>query len=266
VEVESERLGHLFPEVRAQAPARDLAHHLAHQEAVGEGVVAVDLARAPPGLLLGQGRRHRVPVVERVARERLAHRRETRAMREQMPHRELPLPRRSELGPVPRHRSIQVQQTGVDQTQCTDGGHSLGGRVDVHQGVARPGPRPRGVRPARPEVDDRLSLDGDADRRPELVAALEGRCKGIVNPREARIAPALDLDRLPHVRSPLRRSSPSSFHSDRAGSPESSRAAARRKCGCRYPGAALRLPFFLRTASAAARSGSRPLYGCRGDA
>ena len=61
---EAEGCRDLLLEVAAHAHAGDPADDLAHEEAEGEGVVAVAGARLPPWLFSGEGGRHHVPVVE----------------------------------------------------------------------------------------------------------------------------------------------------------------------------------------------------------
>ena len=60
-ELEVEGHGDLVVEERAEALAGDPPHHLAHQPAVGGGVVAVGGARLPDRRLLLEGADHRVP-------------------------------------------------------------------------------------------------------------------------------------------------------------------------------------------------------------
>ena len=116
VQVEPERAGDLVAEVRAEAAARDAPHHLADQPAEGDGVVAVRRAGLPPRLLRGQRGAHRVPVVERLGRQRArappaAPARWLSSQRTGM----RALPRLRELRPVRRHRRVEIEPSALDE-------------------------------------------------------------------------------------------------------------------------------------------------------
>ena len=92
----------LFPEMRRI--------DFADEETEGERVIAVARTRLPPRLLLGERGGHRVPVVDRLLRERLAHRGQAGLVREQPAHRDRALVLLRELRPVLRDRCVEVEQ------------------------------------------------------------------------------------------------------------------------------------------------------------
>ncbi|PQM47480.1 hypothetical protein C1Y40_02333 [Mycobacterium talmoniae] len=64
----------------------------------------------------------------------------------------------TELGPVVRDRRVVVDQPPVDQSVDDRGGHALGRREDHGAGVGRPWDLAAAVRPARPHIDDGLTV------------------------------------------------------------------------------------------------------------
>ena len=115
VEIGAEPLGDVLAEVRPEALPAHSSHHLAHEEAEGEGVIAVPLARCPPGLLCGKCRAHPLPVVQRALRQRLSHGTQPRLVAQQPSHEQPVLASCGELGPVPRHGCLHVEKAAVDE-------------------------------------------------------------------------------------------------------------------------------------------------------
>ena len=69
------------------------------------------------------------------------------------------LPFCAELRPVARHGRVDVELAALDQDVRAERRHRLGGRKDVDDRVALPGPRARRIGVAAPQIDDRLAVD-----------------------------------------------------------------------------------------------------------
>ncbi len=191
--IESQRRGDLVTEVRAHRLATGAANHLAHQPSVGNRMIAVPGARLPPWLLLGESRAHRIPVVERLGCELLAHRGQTGPMAQQESHRQLFFSRLRKLGPVARNRSVKIELALIDQPMRADRGQPLGARVNVNQRVARPWPRARLIRVTAPQIDERRTVEGYGNRRADFASALEVLREHRAHAPEFFCATSLDL-------------------------------------------------------------------------
>src|SRR5690348_9859829 len=163
VAVDTERFRDLVAEIRAETLARDAAHHFADQPSVGEGVVAVVRARLPPWLLRGECGSHCVPVKNVIRLEWLANRGEAGAMAQQIIYRNFFLARLCKLGPVLRHRGVQIELALIDQAMRAHRSQPLGGRIDIYDGVALPSPGPRFIGVAAPQIDDRPAVERDRE-------------------------------------------------------------------------------------------------------
>ena len=172
-EVGAERAGDLVAEVGADAAAADAAHQLADEPAEAQRVIAVLRARLPPRRLRGVGARHGVPVEERRGRQRRVDGDEPRAVVEQPAHGDRSLVRLRELGPVARHRRVEVELALVCEPVRAERGHALRGREQVHDRVGRPGARAGRVRVAAPEVDHAPAVERDGHRGAELLGVRE---------------------------------------------------------------------------------------------
>src|SRR5208337_2007274 len=156
----------------------------------------------PPRLLLGERGRHRVPVEERVVVEEFAHGGKTRAMTQQIPHRQLVLARLGELGPVLRHGRVDVEQALVGEAMRADRGDALGGRVDVDERVARPRLGLRLISMSRPDIHDASTVEHNCRGGADLVSLLKILGERVLDTIELRIAGAFDFHR--HEQSPCR--------------------------------------------------------------
>lgn len=85
---------------------------------------------------------------------------------------------------LPWNRRLQVEQPAVDQAMRTDRRQALGRRRDVDDRIARPRPRPRGVDMSRPQIDDRLAIDGDRHGRTDLAVPCEVLGKRVAHASE----------------------------------------------------------------------------------
>ena len=186
VEIEPERLGKGFSKIGAEALARDATHHFAHQEAEAHGVVAVLFAGGPPGLLLGQRLGHDIPVVERAGRERLFDGDQPGAVREQVAHREFRFAPGLELGPVVRHRGIDIELAFFDKPQRAERCHPLRGGEDVDEAIALPGTRAGFVGVAGKQVDHGLAFERHADRGTQFVTARKRLLEFILHTAKTR--------------------------------------------------------------------------------
>jgi len=168
-EVEVERFGDLLAEERAQRAAADTPHDFSDEVPEGQGAVAVARARMPQRLLCGQRVDHEIPVTQSSIGNRLAQRGHTRLVVEQLANGNRFLSVLAELRPVRRDRRVDVELAarGKDvRAQCDA---TLRARPDDADGVLGPGSFRSGVGDATPEIDDGLSVDGDADRRADLA-------------------------------------------------------------------------------------------------
>ena len=136
-------------------------------------MVAVPFAGDPPRLGGGERRGHPVPVPEVVVREGLTDRRDAGTVAQRMAEGGVPLAVPGELRPHVAQRVVQREVAAVHQLERQRRHDCFAHRVDVDEGVVRPGLRPWLVDPAADEVDDRLTVDHDVDGRPDLAAAGE---------------------------------------------------------------------------------------------
>ena len=100
-------------------------------------------------------------------------------MREQVADGQRFLAAGRELGPIFRHRGIQIESSLVDQPQRTDRSHALRRREEVHQAVALPGLRALGVRETSVEVDHGLALAGLDRHRDDFIVEAAGLLGGL---------------------------------------------------------------------------------------
>src|SRR5712692_10750977 len=191
--IDPERCGDLVVEIRADALAGDTANYLSDEPSVSQCMIAMLRPRLPERLLGGERRDHRIPVEDRLARERLANSRQTRAMVQQLPHRYPVLAMLREFRPVTRDRRVKIEQTLVGQAMSAYRGHPLGGREDGDDRVARPWARARLVGVTAPQVDDHLAIDAYGNGGAVLVALVEIFGERSFHAREARIAVSFNL-------------------------------------------------------------------------
>ncbi|SVJ73117.1 Uncharacterised protein [Klebsiella pneumoniae] len=191
MEIQAQRCRGARHDGLARLAAVDPADHLAEQPAIGNRCIAVRFTRRPPGLLGGQCRGHRLPVVECLGRHLLAQRRQAGAMAEQLAHADRCLAGRGELGPVACHRRVQFELALGHQLQHGNGGEGLGAGEQIEDGVALPGLLAVLVRDAAPEVDHRLATDLQAQRRAALLRIVEKPGEGLGKRGETAVTVAL---------------------------------------------------------------------------
>ncbi|MNN47827.1 hypothetical protein D3C81_1622660 [compost metagenome] len=191
MEIQPQRLGDPRHDGIARSAAIDPANQFADQPTEGDRRVAVRAIWRPPGLFLRQCIGHRLPVVERFGREHPAQRRQTGAMAEQLAHRNALLAGGGELRPVVRHRRIQLQPALADQLQQGNAGECLGAGEQVENGVSLPLLTRLPPCAARPEIDDHLAANLDAQRRATLLMIVEEPCEGVGNRHERFVAMTL---------------------------------------------------------------------------
>ena len=203
--------GDFLAEELANRPAVDAAHELADQVPVGQRVIAVGGPRFPPGRFVGERGRHRRPVVEGLARQRLADPRQPRGVAEEVARRDRLLAVRGELGPVARDRRVDVELAAIDQHVRAQRGDRLGGREDVDDRVLlstaacarrrrrRPTGRPRARRRASRRTTPRPRARRRSWRRtrrgPRRSAAGRFRRSAPAKPNHRRAADATPRDR-----------------------------------------------------------------------
>ncbi len=197
VEVGSQWPGHLLPEEGAHRLAGDPANDLADQIPLGHGVVARHGAGLPPGLLGREQGGGFLPVIKVLDRHRFGPAWQPGGVAQDVAEQNTSLlATRPELRPVAGHRRVEVELAGVDQHQGAQGGHGLGGRPDVGDGVALPRHGAGGVDPAAPDVDDQFVVEHDRNRRSEIGVAGQAGGEEISHDGEPLVADAMDLGRL----------------------------------------------------------------------
>jgi len=85
-----------------------------------------------------------------------------------------------------------VNITGIDEPERADGGERLPDGVEVHDRLGGPRPRLRSVRVAAPEVDHRLVVNPDRERRPDLEPRREDLRERLAQRLEGRRAPPVN--------------------------------------------------------------------------
>ena len=192
-EVEAQRTRDLVTEERAERLARDAAHHLAHRPAEGEAVIAVARAGLPERLLVGETRRHVIPVVGAVVLHLGAHRGHGRGVVEHHARRYMPLAVLGEFRPQLADRRIEVELALRGQHMGAKCRGALGAGEDDGQRIACPRRLGLLVGRAAPQIDDRLTADREADRGADLALAVEVRLEGFGDALEARLARSPDF-------------------------------------------------------------------------
>ncbi len=172
------------------------AQHLAHQPAIGDRRITMPLTRCPPRFFGCQGGGHGVPLVKRFGRQRLTHRRQAGLMAEQLAQSDGSLARRGEFRPEPGHGFVQLQLALFDQLQNGHAGKSLGAGEQVENGVGVPRLGTVLVGSARPQIDDGLATNLNAQGSAALLRVVKERRKGFTYCFELKFVMTLDLQRL----------------------------------------------------------------------
>ncbi len=117
------------------------------------------------------------------------------AVREQVPYEHPLLAVLLELGPVPAHRRVQVDEAALVQQERHGGGDALGGGPYDLGGALLPRRAigPVGVLHAAPQVHDFAAVAVDGDRGPALAAPREVRREGVPDRFETVRHRALDV-------------------------------------------------------------------------
>ena len=194
VEVGAEGLGDLLPEDGPEGAAGDAADHLAHQVALGQGMIAGGRSRLPEGRLGGEQGGDLVPVVEVGLGQGLLPAGEAGGMGHELSDGDGGFAVLGELRPVLRHRGVEVEISAVGQQEGGEGGHGLGRGVDVDQGVRLPGPGLAGVGEPAPEVDHHLPLESGGEAGADVEAGLEVAGEGAAHGLETGIAGPVNLN------------------------------------------------------------------------
>src|SRR5216683_3710549 len=192
MKIELERSCDLLAAISTHRFACHTPQRLAEQVSQRERMVAVLRARFPPRGLGGERRRHGFPLHQRVGRQRLAHRRKSCAMTENVSDRKPFLPCLRELRPVARYRCVEVDFPALDQPMNAGRGDALGGRIDVYDRVAFPWARACLVGMTAPQVDHRTAVDKDRCGGADIAALIEVLRKSPAHALETRIAFSLD--------------------------------------------------------------------------
>ena len=169
MEVGAQRPGNLLGEEGTQRPPGDAADDLAHDEALGQRVVARQQSRLPARGLGGQPRRDGRPVVQVRGGQRAVEVRQARGVGQHVPDLHALLARGGELGPVTGHRRGQVQVAAVSEDERAQRRHRLAGRKDARDRVRRPRAGAARVRVPAPEVDHRLAVQVDRGAGPDVI-------------------------------------------------------------------------------------------------
>src|SRR5678816_3150879 len=113
-------------------------------------------------------------------------------MAEEITHWQLLFTGLAELGPIPRHRRIEIETALAHEPQRTDGGHALCRRVDVGDRVAGPRFGVLCICVPRPEVDHGLVVDSQSQRGAGLAKTTEALRERVAHAVEARVACTFD--------------------------------------------------------------------------
>ncbi len=193
MEVGTERFGDLVAEEGSEALAGDPPHQFAHQIALGDGVVAGAVARLPPRLLGGEQRRHLVPVVQVLGRHRFLPARQAGRVGHHVADEHAVLAVRGELRPVAGDGCVEVELAPIGEHQCRYEGHGLGGGPHVDDRVPLPRHRLVPVGESAPQIDDRLAVEIDRNRRPHVDALGEVGGERLTHRREPVVAQTAEI-------------------------------------------------------------------------
>jgi len=193
VEVCAQRSGDLLGEEAARRPAGDAADDLAHDEALGQRVVARRGTRLPARRLGGQPGRDGRPVVQVPGSHRAVEVRQARGVGQHVPDLHALLARGGELRPVPGHRRGQVEIAAVGEDQRAQRRHRLGGGPDVGDGVRSPRDRAGRIGVPAPEVHRRLTVQVDRGRGTDVVL-VQRLGQRLTDGLESLVAHAANLD------------------------------------------------------------------------
>ena len=183
-ELQPERLRDLIRDERAHGPAVDSADELAAEPAVRERVVRDSRAGLPVRRLRGDEAGHALVVDEIRHRDRRAESRQPRFVRDDVADEHALLP---ELGPVRRHRCVELELAALDQEEQTHGDESLRPREDDLDRVLAPRRPGLLVGGPAPEIDDGDAVDHGCERRAVLAALAEAALELVCDSLEARL-------------------------------------------------------------------------------
>ncbi|MNS91731.1 hypothetical protein D3C72_1258370 [compost metagenome] len=150
-------------------------------------------ARRPPRCLASQCLNHGLPIVESLCRQQLTKRRHPGTMAEQLTQGNGLLVGLGKLRPIARYWNIQGQLTLAYQLQGSHGGEHLGAGKQIGNRVAVPGLGAVLVGGTRPEVNDGLPADLNAQRRATLLRIVEQRSKGFAHSFKLKLVMTLNL-------------------------------------------------------------------------
>src|ERR1700694_313564 len=141
--------------------------------AEADRVVAGGSAGRPPRRLGGEQCGRFFPVVEVLEGERGLPPGYAGCVAEDVTHLDVLLAVRSEFRPVLCDRREGIEQPAVDQDQSGQGGHVLGARKDVDDGVFGPLDGFRLIGIPAPDVDDQLAVDVDRNGGTQFPAGVD---------------------------------------------------------------------------------------------
>ncbi len=117
-------------------------------------------------------------------------------MAEQLTQSDRCLARRGEFGPEPGDGFVQLQLAFFNQLQYRHAGKGLGAGEQVENGVGVPRLGTVLVGRARPQIDDGLAADLNAQGSAALLRVVKERRKGFTYCFELKFVMTLDLQRL----------------------------------------------------------------------
>ncbi|EGH28404.1 hypothetical protein PSYJA_05149 [Pseudomonas syringae pv. japonica str. M301072] len=136
------------------------------------------------------------PLVKRFGRQWLTQRGQPGLMAEQLAKRDGGLARSGEFGPKPGHGFVQLQLALFDQLQNRHAGEGLGAGEQVENSVGVPRLGTVLVGSARPQIDDCLATNLNAQGGAALLRVVKERRKGFTYCFELKFVMTLDLQRL----------------------------------------------------------------------
>ena len=169
MDVDAHGLGDLGAQILTDGAAGDAADHLTEDEAERHHVIALRGSRFPPRLRRRDLLAHPVPVGGVVPVQPGARPDHAGPVAEHRGDRDVLLAGHTELGPVPRHRGVQVEFAAIGQQMHTGAGQPLGAGEDAGQGVLPPAPAPAGIGVSAPQVDHQVAVDPHRHGRADLV-------------------------------------------------------------------------------------------------
>lgn len=193
MKIQRMRSGKAFLQPLADGSSRLPVQQLAEQKAKRSGVVAVELARSPPGLVVCQRRTEPIPIVDQLTLDRLVQANQASPMTEHVSQRDSFFAIAGELRPGGSERLVQLEQTFGHCLQHADCRDTLGRREKTAERVFAPELGFLSIRVPGPDIHNQFAVDHDSESRAYISALRKPREEYFRDFLESRIDISLEF-------------------------------------------------------------------------